>query len=73
MTGTRIARLRAYAVAPATTAPVRYTGHDPLDRMGAEILCLTLADGSEGIASVASGWRGAPVGRLVPDAAAIAE
>lgn len=73
MSGSRIVRLRAYAVVPESTAPIRYTAQEEPERMAHELLRVTLADGSEGVAGTLSGWMGAPPGRLLGPLAALAE
>lgn len=66
----RVARVRAYGVAPASTALQRYVGTDVPFRLSLELLRVTLSTGAEGVASCCSGWRGAPVGLLARSAAA---
>ena len=61
----RIARVRAYAVAPAGAPPTRYHGRMEPERMNAEIVRLTLANGAEGAASSLSGWSGREAGSVV--------
>lgn len=64
--GLNIARIRAYAVAPAQAPPVRYTGRDDgLVQMNIEVVRLTLQDGSEGTASSFSGWLVSDGGSVV--------
>lgn len=65
-----VARVRAYGVAPASTALQRYVGTDAPFRLSLELLRVTLSTGAEGFASCCSGWRGAPVGLLARSAAA---
>ena len=72
LSDTAVVRLSAYAVAPASMPPAHNSGRDVPERMTVELLRLTLADGSEGVAAGLSGWRGAAAGRLVAPAASIA-
>ncbi len=68
-----IARIRAYAVAPAQTPPVRYAGRDDLEQINIEVVRLTLRDGNEGTASFFSGWRGACGGGMVREIGRLAD
>ena len=49
----RIARVRAYAVTPRQTPPIRYHGHMEPQQLNAEIVRVTLQNGADGEASIA--------------------
>jgi L-alanine-DL-glutamate epimerase-like enolase superfamily enzyme len=68
MTDSRIARVRAYAVPAAVADPAG----TPVEGGGLELLRLTLADGSEGVASARGDCADAPLGEVVDAAAAMA-
>jgi L-alanine-DL-glutamate epimerase-like enolase superfamily enzyme len=69
---TKIARIRAYAVAPPGMPAVRYTGREQPTTRNLEILRLTLADGTEGVASCDTASTGTEAGGVVRDIAEIA-
>ncbi len=62
-----IARIRAYAVTPATMPATRFSGREEPTTMNIEIVRLTLANGAEGFASEDSGWGGTTGGDIVRD------
>ncbi len=67
MSETTIARVRAYAVPASLAAPAEGVP----EGNGLELLRLTLADGSEGVASARGGWADMPLGAMVEAAAAV--
>ena len=67
-----IARIRAYAVAPPGMPAARYTGREQPTTRNIEILRLTLADGTEGVASCDTAPSGSESGGVVSDIRAIA-
>lgn len=62
-----VARLRAYAVTPPLMPAVRYTGREQPTKRNIEILRLTLANGTEGVATCDTGSVDTEAGSVVRD------
>jgi L-alanine-DL-glutamate epimerase-like enolase superfamily enzyme len=61
---TEIARIQGYLVEP-NLRPLILTGQDRPETRALELVCLTLADGSQGVAGTTTGWMGEEKGRLL--------
>ena len=68
-----VARIRAWAVTPATSMRVRYHGRMDREPVNIEIVRVDLANGHSGAASFLSGYRGRGGGSVVAKIEAVAE